>query len=165
MVNFYDIIKNYDELHGEEQIKKYSFIKEKLNINIFDETIKILDVGHGTGLIKKVFKKNNILGLDNSKNLLKQSNCKSLFYDFNILPLPFKDKSFDYVFCVTAFHHSKNNESLALEFKRLSKKIVVSLLKKSSFFEEQKKILEEVFKECNYSFYDIGIDFVFIVKC
>ncbi len=166
--NFYDIIENYDELHGEEQVKKYSFIKEKLEelkIDVDNNELKILDVGHGTGLIKKVFLQKNILGIDNSKNLLKQSSCKTLFYDFNNIPFPFKNFEFDLLFCVTAFHHSNDFLKLALEFKRLSKIVVVSLLKKSSSILEQKEVLKKVFENCIYNFYNHDIDVVFIAKC
>ncbi len=169
MVNFYDIIKNYNELHGEEQIKKYSFIKQKLKelnyIDVDDENLEILDVAHGTGIIKKVFFQKNILGIDNSKNLLEQSECKTLFYDFNNIPFPFKSKEFDLLLCVTAFHHSNNFLKLAKEFKRLSNVIVVSLLKKSKTLEEQKKVLEEIFKDCNFDFFEHEIDVIFIAKC
>ncbi len=164
--NYYDVIsKKYDELHSEEQIKKYNFIKEKFNIK--DNNVKILDVACGSGIIKEVFKNQNVFGIDNSKKLLekaKKRNVKTLYYDFNKIPFPFKNKEFDYLFCVTAFHHSKNFLSLAKEFERLSDKIAISLLKKSPSIEEQKEALKKVFKNYNYSFYDLGIDIVFIAK-
>lgn len=153
--NYYDAIsESYDELHGEEQRKKYTAISSNLNL---EAGSTILDMGHGSGIIACVFSDFDITGIDNSEKLIEKSKCRTMQWDFNELPLPFEDKSFDAVMCVTAFHHSDNYKALALEMKRLTRKCVaVSLLKKSEGIQEQKKTLMSVFSKAEL--YDIGID-------
>jgi len=145
-MNYYDeIAESYNELHFEEQTKKYTILK---SINIINEKDSIIDIAHGTGIIRSVFKNNKITGLDNSKKLLSYSKCNNMTYDFNILPLPFEDDKFDHSICMSAIHHHNNPVLLGIEMKRLSKKtIIISLLKKSKSFENIKKSLIDALGE------------------
>jgi ubiquinone/menaquinone biosynthesis C-methylase UbiE len=132
-MNYYDEIANsYVELHHQEQLLKHQAIKK---LNIMDDKDSILDIAHGVGIINEIFPNNYILGLDNSQKLLSLSNCKTLYYDFNNLPLPLANKSFEHCFCISAIHHHNNPKELAKETKRIAKKsIIISLLKKSSSY-------------------------------
>ena len=56
-----NIAKSYNELHGEEQIKKLDIIKK--NIKIISP---LLDVGCGTGISTNYFNVESV-GVDNSK--------------------------------------------------------------------------------------------------
>jgi len=160
MANYYDeMADGYDALHGEEQIKKYSLIKKSLDISSHET---ILDIGHGSGVIAAVFEENDITGIDNSEKLLEKSRCRTINWDFNDLPLPFEDDSFDTVLCVTAFHHSYDFNVLAKEIKRIARsKVAVSLLKKSPSIEEQKNALKSIFESAEFE--NIGIDILMTV--
>ncbi len=143
------IAKSYDELYGEEQLKKAKVILENFKIN--PENL-LLDVGCGTGISTKLFKCRKI-GLDPEFELLKQA-------DFPVVcgvaeALPFKEKKFDVVISLTAIHNFKEFNLALKEIKQASKTIfIASILKKSAskskiitsiskLFEITKKIDEE----------------------
>ena len=135
------IAKSYNELHKEEQIKKLEIIKK--NIKIIPP---LLDVGCGTGISTNSFNVVSI-GIDNSKEMLKQSKEGNLIYG-NAEKLPFQDKSFNTVISVTAFHNFKNLEKSLLEIKRVSSNnnIYITFLKKSSKINEFRSLLKKHFK-------------------
>jgi len=130
------IAKSYNELHEEEQIKKLKIIKQKAKLKG-----KILDLGSGTGLAKKFFK--NIVCVDPAKNMLnKRDICAKAE------KLPFKDKSFDSVLCVTAIHHFNLKKAIP-EIKRVSRedcRYAISILKKAKNFNKIKKTLHDNFE-------------------
>jgi ubiquinone/menaquinone biosynthesis C-methylase UbiE len=67
--------------------------------------------------------------------------------------LPFKDKNFDNVICVTVLHHCDIDKAIK-EMLRVVKddgNVIVTLLKKSN-------------KELNYEKIDIGKDWLYLVK-
>lgn len=135
------IAKSYNELHKEEQIKKLEIIKK--NIKIIPP---LLDVGCGTGISTNYF---NVLsiGIDNSKEMIKQSKEGNLIYG-NAEKLPFKDKRFNTIISVTSFHNFKNMEKALKETKRVSKNnnIAITFLKKSKKLDEFRKLLKKHFK-------------------
>ena len=133
-MNYYDAISNsYLELHHEEQLLKHQIIK---TLNLIEKKDSILDIAHGAGTINEVFPSNDILGLDNSQKLLSLSKSKTLYYDFNNLPLPFSNNSYDHCLCISAIHHHNVPSELAKEMRRLAKKnIIISILKKSPNFD------------------------------
>ena len=64
--------------------------------------------------------------------------------------LPFQDKSFDIITCLTAIHHFDLNLALE-EMKRVAKKkVIISVLRKSNKFEEIVDAIKESFKVTNY---------------
>jgi len=91
------IARGYSELYGEEQLKKVKIIIKELKIK--DE--KVLDIACGPALYSKLFK--YYAGIDSSKGLLKQTTANVIFGKAE--KLPFKNKSFDVVICVTAIHN------------------------------------------------------------
>ena len=71
MMDYYSIISNsYNELYGEEQLKKIKLILGSNSIKAED---KILDVGCGTAVYSNLFK--NYTGIDNARKMLKHPSC------------------------------------------------------------------------------------------
>ena len=150
------IAKSYNELHREEQTKKLEIIKE--NIKIIPP---LLDIGCGTGISTNYFHVVSI-GIDNSKEMIKQSKEGNLIYG-NAKKLPFLDKSFNTVISVTSFHNFKNTEKALLEIKRVSKNnnIAITFLKKSSKLEKFRRLLRKYFKFKEIDCYN---DILFVIK-
>ncbi|MBS3125349.1 methyltransferase domain-containing protein [Candidatus Woesearchaeota archaeon] len=125
-MNYYDAISNsYNELHGEEQVKKAKVILEHLAVKKDD---KLLDVGCGTGIAAVLFDCEKV-GIDPSAELAKQCPFKAIVGRAEELPFP--DKSFDIVISLTAIHHCDIDKALA-EIKRVAKRdVVITVLKKS----------------------------------
>lgn len=141
-MEYYNFIaKGYDELHREEQLKKFLIIKNNIKIN---KKMKILDVGCGTGISSDFgcF----VVGIDQSIRLLNQNkNDKKLLSVAEILP--FKGNSFDYVVSVTAIHNFKNIKKSINEIKRVGRgDFVFSVLKNSKKFGFIEKLIQKRFK-------------------
>ena len=124
-MNYYNTIaKSYNELHGEEQVKKAKLILQYLKVN---KTDKLLDVGCGTGIATELFNCDKT-GIDPSAELVKQCKFKTIVGKAEELPFP--DKSFDIVLCMTAIHHCDLDKALA-EIKRIARRdVVITVLKK-----------------------------------
>lgn len=120
---YYDsIASGYNELHGDEQRKKYTIIADTLKL---PEHASVLDVGAGTGLGFSIIPH---FGIDPSPELVKQHPNAIVG---KAEKLPFADKSFDAVICVTAIHHTDYKQALA-EMIRVSRgPIAVTVLRKS----------------------------------
>lgn len=93
-----------------QSLKKYSF-KDK----------KILEIGAGVSEFLPLFKNNKLTALDISETLLKENKIKVDLVVGDAENLPFKDKSFDFVFCVGILHHLENQKQALLEIKRVLK--------------------------------------------
>lgn len=132
-MEFYNkLSKRYDELYGKEQENKFDVIIN--NIKLSGLT---LDIGSGTGISKKFF---STVGIDPSFNLLKKGDICA-----KAESLPFKDKTFDNIICITSIHHFNLDDSIK-EMKRVCKdKILISILKKSKNFDKIRKRLHEEF--------------------
>jgi len=130
------IAKSYNELHHREQLNKVKLIIKLLNI----KKEKVLDVGCGTAFYSDLFK--NYIGIDQSKEMLKQGNGKIILG--NGEKLPFKDNSFDAVISISAIHNIKNPIIGINEMKRVGKnKIAISVFKRSKKFKKIEKELKE----------------------
>lgn len=156
-MNYYDqIAEGYDELHKNEQLNKLRIIKENLDVGN-----SLLDVGCGTGFSLDFFKAEKKVGIDPSKELIKQ--CKHKCIEGKAEALPFKDNSFDSIICVTAAHHFKDLKKGVDEIKRVAKEnVAFSLLKKSNTTEELIRYIKESFKVIKEI--DEGKDFILICK-
>jgi len=130
---YYDgIAQGYDTLYGEEQYHKMSIIKKHIS-NSTDS--KILDIGCGSGISSDI--DCTVIGVDPSAKLIKlaqkkyKNDSRKEFYahDHNYIHLQ-KDKSIDYVFCISAVHHIPDIDDFLLQVKRVSKKAVITILKK-----------------------------------
>ena len=145
-MSYYDeIATGYNELHGEEQLKKLKLIHNYLTAhNLLSATDKILDVGCGTGLSAAVFQQ-QIEGVEPSKELAKQAP-----FPVTIAPaeqLPFPTKSVDVVLCVTVLHNFLEPETAVKEMKRVGKKVwVITILKKAVQAEELEALLRKNFR-------------------
>ncbi len=148
------ISKGYDELYKEEQLMKLKLILKNVNIKG-----KVLDVGCGTAFYSKYFK--DYTGIDNSKGMLEKSKANVIYG--NAENLPFKDKSFDVVICLTAIHNFKDYGKALNEMKRVSKKLmIISLLKKANKFDKIKRKINKMFN--NGRELDEEKDLIFIIN-
>jgi ubiquinone/menaquinone biosynthesis C-methylase UbiE len=121
---YYDNIAfSYNELHGLEQKKKLGVIRP------FLDSDSILDVGCATGIASP----KGAVGVDPSKELLKLN--KGIAVLGNAERLPFADKSFDIITCLTVIHHCDVDKSLREFLRVANKKIIVSVLKGSDKFD------------------------------
>jgi len=149
------IARSYNELHKEEQLAKLNIIKNNLKI-----IPPLLDVGCGTGISTDFFKVKST-GIDNCEEMIKQGKNNLIKADAE--KLPFKDKTFNTVISVTAFHNFKNMEKALKEIIRVSKNnnICVTFLKKSKKLNQFKEILNKYFK---YKEIEENKDIIFLIK-
>ena len=144
---YYDFIsKSYDELYGEEQIKKWKIISR---YNFRGK--KVLDVGCGTGIItKEISKITEVVGIDSSKEMVKIAKNKGInCIVSSALNLPFKNKSFDVVVSTTVLQDIKREDwdVFISEVNRVTKRdAIISLLKRNKKSEELKKMFSKYFK-------------------
>jgi len=141
-MNYYDgIAEGYNELHGEEQLKKLNIIAGEIKVN---KDTKLLDVGCGTGLSAKVFDC-DITGIDPAEKLLEQAPFKKI--KAKAESLPFKDNEFDVVIAITSIHNFDNIEKGLKEIKRVGKdQFALTVLKKAKNKQEILKKIENIFK-------------------
>ena len=144
-MNFYKLIaKGYNGLYEEEQKIKLDIIEENLDIKNND---LLLDVGCGTGISSRF--NCEVVGIDPSAELLQQNNIIE-YLSSKIRAraelMPFKDNIFDKVISVTSIHNFNNIKQGIKEIKRVGKKdFAFSILKKSKFFNEIEKEINENF--------------------
>jgi ubiquinone/menaquinone biosynthesis C-methylase UbiE len=141
MAYYDEIASGYDELHGEEQKNKMRIINSILEgWNVKPE--QILDVGCGTGLSTP----KGSFGCDPSEELLKQHpGYPSKTVKAEAESLPFDGRQFDVVISVTAIHNFHDVEQGLKEIKRVGRRFILSILKKSNKFDEIKRLITEIF--------------------
>lgn len=141
-MNYYDeTSKGYNELHGEEQLKKLKIIAKEIPVK---KSNKLLDVGCGSGLSAKIFGC-EITGIDPSEELLKQCPFKTIKASAESIPFP--DKSFDVVIAVTSIHNFNNVDAGLKEIKRVGKNIfALTVLKKSPKKDSIIQLIKKNFK-------------------
>ena len=113
----------YDELRAERMLKFFlSGVSRKISSK---EKLKIFDVGCGKGLLLMLLEREGFkcYGLDISSNVLKNARGKSNaeFVKGDIYKLPFKDKSFDVIFCMDVMEHLFDPHLAIAEIKRILK--------------------------------------------
>ena len=149
MDNYYDSIADgYEKLHGDEQKRKVRLIKSHMKTT---PNSRILDIGCGTGISSDF--DCNVVGIDPSEELVKiaikkDKNPKHKYIiekAENLQALSFNDKEFDYVISVTAIHHVEEIEKVLFEIRRIAKKAIISVLKKSSVKDSLEKQLKNIF--------------------
>ena len=128
----------YDELHGSEQTRKLNIIKAELGLKPWNT---VLDIGCGTGLSSILGCE--ITGIDCCDEMIEKSRKRINAMKGFAEELPFPDKSFDAVICVTALHNFSDINAAIIEMRRVSRgKIAISALKKSS----RLKLIEDTIK-------------------
>jgi ubiquinone/menaquinone biosynthesis C-methylase UbiE len=134
-MGYYDEISSgYNELHSDEQKRKFKLVEKYI-------AGKTLDVGCGTGISTP----ENGIGIDPSEELLKQNPKPHI--KASAEQIPFADRSFDTVICLTAVHNFSDIEKGLNEIKRVGKKVwIITILKKSPKFEMIKKRIYEIIK-------------------
>jgi ubiquinone/menaquinone biosynthesis C-methylase UbiE len=92
-----------------------------------DKTLKVVDVGCGTGLVGKELKKNGFInfdGIDISKEMIDIAygrGYETLFLGNLNESLPFKSKSYDAALCVGVFTHGHVGSDRLSELARIVK--------------------------------------------
>jgi ubiquinone/menaquinone biosynthesis C-methylase UbiE len=142
---FYDsIAEGYDELHMAEQLRKMSDILAALGTDIPKKTEKLLDVGCGSGISTSVWSC-DCTGIDPSEKLIgiaKKNYPKKKFLVGKAEELPFPDRSFDIVICVTSIHNFDDVRKGIFEMKRVGKdRFAITVLRKSQKVDEIEKLI------------------------
>ncbi len=141
-MTYYDeLAESYNNLHGEEQLRKAKLILQHIKIKKSD---KLLDVGCGTGIATELFPCSK-QGIDPAKELVKQCSFPAIVGKAE--SLPFKDNSFDIVISLTAVHNFDDIEKGLNEIARVAKRdIALSILKKSSKLKDIESTISKLFK-------------------
>jgi ubiquinone/menaquinone biosynthesis C-methylase UbiE len=137
----------------------------KLNKN-FIKNKKILDIGCGSGRFTNAFGKLGAKlsvgvdlgseGLRLAKLFAKDNNIKNTkFYKSNVLKLPFKSNTFDFVFCKGVLHHTGDTYVGLLELKRVLKtgsKAFIYLYGQGGLFWSTRKLMRKVMKKIPHDY-------------
>lgn len=90
------------------------------------KTLKVLDVGCGTGFLthylEKLYASSLIVGLDPEKSYLKAAKRESVVIEGSGSDLPFREETFDMVCLYDVVHHVKRRKKLFEEVKKILKK-------------------------------------------
>jgi len=162
--------KLWIERFNKKKLDSLPVLKELLKRSGFDLTFfknkKILDMGCGSGRFTIAFAKLGAKlsvgvdlgdeGLKLGKLLAKKSKIKNVkFYKSSVLKLPFKDNSFDFVFCKGVLHHTGNTYKGLSELKRILKKgskAFIYLYGSGGIFWKTRKLMRKVFKKIPYNY-------------
>ena len=163
--NYYnEIAPGYEELHGEEQLKKIEIISKYIE-PIPGE--RLLDVGCGTGISTEPWNCDKH-GIDPSEKLIEIAKEKNSETDYKVSSaeeIPFEDNYFDYVISVTAIQNFSDIEQGLKEMKRVLKenaRIIISTLKDSPNLKNIQKNINKTFKI--EETYEDMIDIFFVGK-
>ena len=133
---------SYNELHGEEQLKKLRAVMKSVQ---FNPAKKLLDVGCGSGIGTSLIKCRKA-GIDPCIELLTLADKPLIKVLGCAENLPFKDKQFDFVISMTAIHNFTDIKKALLEMKRVAKDVVIiSVLKRSRRFREIEGLIMDIF--------------------
>ncbi|MBU1261749.1 class I SAM-dependent methyltransferase [bacterium] len=144
-----NLIFSSHPLHIYQNLLRYIYACELSGLNKED---KLLEIGCGTGyqlpyLIKRC---KEHMGIDISLSSLNEAKKKapdSLFILTDAKVLPFKDNSFDVVFCLEVLEHIINPETVLLEIRRTLKvggRVVVSTPNWWSLYGLERKVIERL---------------------
>jgi len=147
----------YDARYEEIQTDKYVDMLEGLKINE-----PILDLGCGTGLLKKVLLK-DIFGCDISFQMLKQAAERGeTVVQADMEFLPFKSSAFNSILSFTSLQNLPETKPALEEAKRVSKGVFVLTMLKKRLSEDFYKHLRKIFEIQEVK--DIGEDAGFILS-
>ncbi len=101
---------------------KIDYIRNYVDLS---KNTKLLDIGCGNGFFTYYFSQIiDPVGLDYSRYMLSINPCNSLV-QATALSLPFKNDTFDIVFCSNLLHHVEHPIIVLREMKRVSKEFVI----------------------------------------
>lgn len=106
-----------------------------------------LDVGIGSGELESFLELKNVTGMDISKKMIDK--CKNNHPTFKLLigdaeKIPFKDNSFDFVFCRNLLQHFDNPHAAFCEMHRVTKKDGKIMVVESAVYEPERKYVTEI---------------------
>tara|TARA_Y100000310_G_C20673323_1_gene811476 strand:+ start:495 stop:962 length:468 start_codon:yes stop_codon:yes gene_type:complete len=144
------IAEGYDELYGDEQLKKLAIVKPYIEG-------KVLDLGAGTGIVAKHI--SNVTSLEPCKEMLDLApQPKVLGKAENI---PFQANTFDTIISLTVLHHC-DIDKVILEIQRLNPKVLLlTILKKSK---HAKEIIDKLNKSFDMKVLEEEKDYILIKK-
>ena len=107
-------------------VPKIDYIRRYVDIN---SQTSLLDVGAGNGIFTYYWADiaGLVVGVDYAEKMIKMSPCRKLLLQADATVLPFKDNSFDVVFCSNLLHHVGEPIYVVKEMKRVTKKYVILL--------------------------------------
>jgi ubiquinone/menaquinone biosynthesis C-methylase UbiE len=120
--NYSKIAATYNNRYSAEYLVNIETeIYNLISLNNYSE---ILEAGCGTGRWVKSLYNNvsNVFGLDYSLDMLKiarSDNPKLNNVNADAVNIPFKDSSFDLIFCVNAIHHFPDKNKFICESRRI----------------------------------------------
>ncbi|MBI4438693.1 class I SAM-dependent methyltransferase [Candidatus Woesearchaeota archaeon] len=129
----------YESLHVEEQLRKLSIVQAEVQ---FSRNDSVLDVGCGTGLSFVLGCK--LVGIDSSEAMVEL--CRQRFPAVNgsAERLPFPDRYFDAVLCLTSIHHFPDIRGALDEMSRVSMdRVVIGVMRKSRRFQLIDRLIQE----------------------
>jgi ubiquinone/menaquinone biosynthesis C-methylase UbiE len=162
--------KLWMERSNEKKLDSKYVLEELLERNGFNlkffKNKKILDIGCGSGRFTLAFAKLGAKlsvgvdlgseGLKIGKSMAKKEKIKNIkFYKSNVLQLPFKDNSFDFVFCKGVLHHTGDTYKGLSELKRvlkLNSNAFIYLYGSGGIFWKTRKMMRTVMKKIPYDY-------------
>ncbi len=148
-----NFVRSYESNFG----KKILELEAKYIYQELKDYQKILDVGCGIGSFEQKLLDLNIIGLDNSTEMLEEARKKSnkTFVLGNAENLPFKDSSFNAVFYVATLEFLDNYKMAIQEAKRVTKpngKLLVMMLNpESEYFHEHLRKEDSYFRRIKHT--------------
>jgi 2-polyprenyl-3-methyl-5-hydroxy-6-metoxy-1,4-benzoquinol methylase len=145
-------ISNNPNLHTEDSLFKFNNLKKYLEkIEIFDNKIKILDVGGGAGILGKYvvtyFEDKNVIvkidALDLSFEMLniQKLNNPNISNRYNCSIEDFSESNYDLTLMIDVIEHIPNNVLAAEKLNRISKYIIYNIPIEFNFFDLLKSFL------------------------
>ena len=147
-IDYNDISKTYDNYRS----YGYSEVSQLIRFGKIEKDMKILDLGCGTGNLSAQLSdciSVEPIGVDQSFQMLEKAIKKGLRVlgaDADLIPLPFKNESFDVVIGAYVIHHIKNRINLIKECFRILNDGALILLTSSHFqIENLHPVIKEFF--------------------
>jgi len=155
---FEQYYKDYDSLPTRETDLSTDTIKFIIHHLDTDKSMKILDVGCGSGYMLHQIQNQgyeNLVGVD-LVNHLKYPNIA--LQPANIEKLPFEDKSFDTVICSHTLEHVINIQQAIKELKRVAAKKLIITIPRQRYFKYTFDLHIHFFPQISYFLNLLEID-------